>query len=308
MVSLDRTAEFCIKEKEAFAELPMFNEAAEKLRVLVVEMRELNVLLDENTVGYTAAKNEAKVALLAKVMPVLRKVQAFASITEDEVLQNAVKYSRTKLIRMFQNLLGDTCRKVMEVSNEHMTDLAVYGLTAEMLEALEQAIVDFETKLVGTPLYIGQRKAAKQKLGTCMDEAMKLVRTRLDKLIELIKEDDRELYIKYKHARKPERAGSRKLSMKGMVRDSDTLQGIGRVMITVSRTDMPSKRRQGVMEQPVVVVQQLTALGGGFRIKSLEAGNYVITASKKGYDDATATFYINDSERTDIVLDMEANL
>ena len=73
-----------------------------------------------------------------------------------------------------------------------------------MLTALGDAITDFDVKLVGTPKYRGEQKAAKQNMDIYFAQAADIVKNKLDVLAEIIKDTNPETYVEYKNTRKNE--------------------------------------------------------------------------------------------------------
>lgn len=304
--SIKRTKDFCVLHSTEFDDLPSFNSEVTNLGALEENIRVQNQVLEVSTHGYTQAKEDSKENLLKVLLPMLKMVQAFASMSKDPILINAVNYTESALRTMLQNILSDTCRTILKLCHEHISDLKAYGLTDAMLPILSAAIDDFSTKLDGTPTYKGERKAARKAIKNWFAEARDILKPKLDKLIELKRYSHPDIYVGYKNSRKPETPGYRTLALRVVVRETGTNLPIAGATIAIARTDAPEAGKKasggGALDKGV----KISAAKGGIRVKTLEAGEYTITASKKGYATQTITMYINDGERTDAQLELSA--
>lgn len=302
--SIKRTKDFCVLHNTELDDLPSFNSEVTNLGTLEDNIRVLNQKLEENTHGYTKAKNDAKESLLKVILPVFKIVQAYASVSKDSILLNSVDYSETMLRGMLQNILCDTCRKVLVICNDHLGDLTTYGLTEPMIKNAGAAVDDFYTKLDGTPDYIGQKKAARQDMDTWFAEANDILKNTLDRLIELKKDGNTELYVGYKNTRKPEVHGYRTLSLRVKVLLTGTKIPIPGASVLLTRMDATEEEKKasggGALDKGV----KISGAKGGLWYKSLAAGEYTLTVSKKGYTTNTITVYCNDGERTDALIEL----
>jgi len=231
--SLTKTVDLCTRKSADFAGLPAFNAGVLQLGALVLTIREQNRVVEISTQGFTNAKNTSKELLVAAFLPVLKRVQAYASISKNDVLKNAVKLTNTAILKMQESMLSDTCRSIQATCQELATELAPYGLTPEMLVTLGNAITDFDTKMVGTPQYRGEQKAAKLKIDACFAEAADITKNKLDLLAEIIKDTNPGTYVEYKNSRKLELTGSRTMALKGKA--VDTANGLPIEGVTLTK-------------------------------------------------------------------------
>jgi len=301
--SYSNTVDLCTRKSVDFADLPLFNAEVLKLSGLVTNIREQNRVLENSTEGFTNAKNTSKNLLIQTLLPILKRIQAYASISRDQVLQNAVKLTKTDLLRMRESLLSDTCRTIMVTCQEKTTELTPYGLTPAMLTLLGAAITDFDAKLVGTPQYLGEQKAAKKNIATSFAEADDIVNTKLDVLAEIITDTNPQTYIEYRNSRKLDLPGSHTMSLKGIVVVAGTSEPIPGATVTITKNENgDSKAKAGGTDLQKNVKQSATQ--GGFQIQSLPAGTYTITAVKVGFTEQTVTVYINDGEMSEVKLEL----
>jgi hypothetical protein len=172
-----------------------------------------------------------------------------------------------------------------------------------MTLALDNAITDFDTKMVGTPQYRGEQKAAKLKIDNCFAEGTDIVKNKLDLLAEIIKDTNPGTYVEYKNSRKLELTGSRTMSLKGKAIDAATGLPIEGVTITISKNGNGEMKAKAGGSELTKTVKR-TSPKGGFQLQTLPAGTYTITATREGYAELTVTVFINDGEMSDVKLEM----
>lgn len=301
--SLTKTVDLCTRKSADFTSLPTFNAEVTKLGLLVTTVREQNRILEVSTQGFTNAKNTSKEQLVATFLPVLKRVQAYASISKNDVLKNAVKLTNTSILKMQESMLSETCRSIQATCQQHATELAPYGLTPEMMVTLGNAITEFDAKMVGTPQYRGEQKAAKLKIEASFAEAADIVKNKLDLLIEIIKDTNSGTYVEYKSSRKLELTGSRTMALKGKAVDSTTGNPVEGVTINIFKSEtgeMKAKAGGAELQKNV----KRTSAKGGFQLQTLPAGTYTITATREGFAEQTVTVYVNDGEMSEVKLEM----
>ena len=301
--SWTKVVDLCTRKSDDFAGLPTFNQEVTTLAGLLSSIRSQNQVLEVSTKGYTEAKNAAKEGLIAVLMPVLKRVQAYASISKDEVLKNEVKLSSSELAKMYESMLASTCRAVKQVCEAKSAVLAPYGLTEPMLRSLDDAITAFEAKLAGSPQYRGEQKAAKLTIEMYFGQGDDIIKNKLDMLAEIIKDTNPETYTEYRNARKLEMSGSRTLALKFKVHEAGSQTPVNRVKLTLTKVETEESKKKGGGSDLAKNVKFTSPLGG-CQVKSLEAGSYSITATKEGFLPQTVTVFVNDGETSEVKIEM----
>lgn len=292
--SMNKTVDLCTRKSDDFKDLPSFTNDVLRLKTVAADISKENQVLEVSTQGFTNAKNASKEILLKDLNPPLKRIQAYASVSKNQVLQQAVKLTDTKLSKIHESMLSSTCRSIFELCQANLAELQVYGLTPAMLTALENSIVDFEAKLIGTPKYKGEQKAAKQNIDRFFAEASDLLKNKLDVLAEIIKDTYPETYVEYKSSRKLVITAGRSLALKGRITEAGTGKPMAGVTVTIVKNGNGEMKAAAGADLSKTVKR--TAAQGGFQLKSLPAGAYTITASKAGYADQSVIVYINDGE------------
>ena len=112
------------------------------------------------------------------------------------------------------------------------THLDVYKRQA-LIDALDTSVADFEAKLLGTPQYIGEQKAAKQKREKAINACEEIMTNDLDMIVEILKHENPETYAGYQHARKVKMMGRRTMALKIKVVESNSKNRVPGVNITI---------------------------------------------------------------------------
>lgn len=301
--SMNRTVDLCTRKSDDFKDLPSFDADVLRLKTLATDISKENQVLEVSTQGFTKAKDASKENLLKDLKLPLIRIQAYASKSKDHVLLQAVKFTDTKLDKIHESMLGSTCRSISELCQANSVALVAYGTTPAMLTTLDSSITDYEAKLIGTPQYKGEQKAAKENIERYFAEGADILKNNLDPLAEIIKDTHPETYVEYKNSRKVVITARRSLSLKGKVTEAGTGLPISGVTITiVKKEDDEMKAARGGAE--LVKTVKRTAAGGGFQVKSLDVSAYIVTASKVGFADKSVTVYINDGETGSVNLEL----
>lgn len=297
------TYNYCEEKSSDFNDVPGFNDLIPVLGTELNTIRDQDLILEENVKGYIKERNASKETLLDLFLPILGKVKIFAKVSKDKLLLEKVKYAPSKLKHTNGVALKSAITVVTKLCHENMAGLKQYGLTDEMLTELGIALADFNEKLEGTPKYQGVQKATRELMEASFVRVAEIFRDSLDVLAELICDTNKQTYLEYKNTRKVV-VYTRKLSLKGKVLDADTREPIAEVKISITQLEDPEMPKKanggGALDKGV----KISAAKGGFQLKTLEAGVYTLTTSKKGYRTQTITIYVNDRERTNALLEL----
>jgi hypothetical protein len=297
------THNYCTEKSSDFDDVPGFNELIPELGKELDIIWDQNVILEESVKGYTKERNASKETLLDLFLPILGKIKILARYSKDKLLLERVNYTPSKLKRTNGVALKTAITVVTKLCQENMAGLKQYGLTDAMLTELGAAVADFNEKLEGTPKYKAVLKATRETMDASFARVAEIFRDSLDVLVELIRDTNKQTYLEYKNTRKVV-VYTRRLSLKGKVLDADTRQPIAEVKISITQLEDPEMPKKanggGALDKGV----KISAAKGGFQLKTMEAGVYTLTTSKKGYRTQTITIYVNDNERTNVLLEL----
>ena len=173
----------CVLKRKApdFAAFITVGEDVIKLDGFIADIDEQNNILEISTKGYTETKNASKFdAVTIQLRPVSTRLMAYASKNKLDVLKNEVKFTEKALLKKSDKRLPNILRNYVKNARKYLPQMASLGLTEVMIVALEEAIVDFEAKLLGTPQYQGIQKAAKQRIDKDLADGEDLLKSDID--------------------------------------------------------------------------------------------------------------------------------
>ena len=300
--SLDKTVDFCIKNREDFKHLPTFNDEILILDGLTRSMHGKIQDLVGKTQDFTTAKNMAKIPMVEKTLSHAAYIYAYAGVHRDFIIPNVVKVTYSSLMRLRDNKLGDVCRAILKLVIQMSDQLSPYGLIPELSTNLDSLIADYESKLIGTPEYNASQNSIKGSLKSDYDKACDLANKTLDPLVELLKDTKPGIYSEYGNMRKIILKAGRTLSLKGKAINASTGDAIWGAIVSITRVENPDSK--GKTDTDVQKTVKRTSTRGGFQISSLPSGTYIITVTKAGYTSEPITVYINDGEMTRVVIKM----
>ncbi len=246
--------------------------------------------------GHTQSKDALKEKVITGLLEVVKRAKAFAIVTDDKVLQEAVNYPYSKLRRLPQASLMGAVNAVMDAVRPKLTAIAPYGLTPEMLQQVEQDLVAYTNALPGTKRAIAGRKTATGELDNLFMEADQSMK-KIDALMDIISTADPLFYQEYKNLRtiddlkrKSGKSGEGKTGISGTVASLETGLNQRGVKVSIVGTNQSS----------------LTDGEGNYSLPLAAAGSYSLKAELKGYADYEEDeIEVIAGEMTDIDFDME---
>lgn len=271
---------------------------------LITDIDTQTDILDISTKGYTETKNAAKIyAVTIALRPVSTRIMAYACKNRLDVLKNEINFTEKALLKKADKRLVNILRVFLKNARIYLPDMSSLGLTEDMINALEAAIADFEAKLLGTPQYLGEQKAAKQRIAKDIADGEILLKNDIDPITEIIRDDKPATYAEYQNARKIKLPPRRKLALKIKVFESGSLQLLSGVTLTITPDTNGDLMKAGADLQKTV---KRTSPFGASQVKNLSDGKYLITAEKPGLEPKTATAYISSGQTCIVIIEMTA--
>ncbi|KAF0204760.1 MAG: hypothetical protein FD170_185 [Bacteroidetes bacterium] len=246
--------------------------------------------------GHTQTKDALKQKVIDGLLEIVKRVKAYAIVTDDKILQEAVKYSYTNLQRLPQTSIVGAVNRVLDAARPKLADIAPYGLSPEMVENVEQDLQAYVAALPGTKRVIAYRKTATGELDnlfTAADSSLK----KIDALMDIVSNADPLFYQEYKNLRmvddlkrKSNGNGSGKTGISGTVANLETGLNQPGVRVSIVGTNQST----------------LTDAEGNYTLPLSEAGSYSIKAELKGYADYEEDeIEVESGVITDVDFDME---
>ncbi|PKO95676.1 MAG: hypothetical protein CVU14_11370 [Bacteroidetes bacterium HGW-Bacteroidetes-9] len=246
--------------------------------------------------GYTQTKEAIQQQVIGSMLDIIRRAKAFAFVTNDLILKQAVNYTYNKLNKLPQDSLIDVCNKIVSDCKPKVDLMADYGLTPAMLEAIEPELAAYAAALPGTKQVIASRKTATAELKVLFAEVDHTFK-RIDALMDIISAADPLFYQEYKNLRviddlrrKSSSNGVKTTGIAGVVSNLETGLKQAGVLVSVVGTNFST----------------LTDAEGNYTLSLKEAGVYSLKAELKGYNDyEEEDIEVNQGEMTTVDFDME---
>lgn len=201
-----------------------------------------------------------------------------------------VKYSRSSLERLADNILIIASRIIYDKSKLHLPDLNHYGVTDAVILSLNKAIEDYDASIPKPRSGIVTKRVATGNLKQLFEATDYLLKNQMDVLVGIVKDLYPDFYANYVSSIKIINTASHPLSLRCSVVDS---LGIPVVGVTALVTENGKTYK--------------TKTKGGFYVKSLAAGVYKVLFSKEGYLSQEVPVVIASGERTDVSVILEAS-
>lgn len=106
--------------------------------------------------GHTQTKEALQV--IESILEIMKRAKEYAIVTENLILKDAVNYTYTQLDAMPQDSLVSVASKLVTTCAEHITEMAGYGLTRQMPDAVNPQLTEYAAALPGTKRAIASRK------------------------------------------------------------------------------------------------------------------------------------------------------
>ncbi len=234
--------------------------------------------------GITQKRGRLKEKLVVKAFDYSSKLSAFAKLADNQPLYTDIYFTESDLRYVSNGDLRGHALKIHNKATEYLSELSPYHINEEGLAELMSLINDFAATFsksrVATLLGKETRNKIKEEFHVC-DKALK----KLDALVGIVKLDEPEFYKRYIAARKIILIGRNSYSLIGKITDALTGEPLinADILITFKQNGSVNQR---LSAEPI---QKKSARKGGFIIKSLENGDYLVSVSRSGYVTKEAT-------------------
>lgn len=265
-----------------------YGNAVVRFQSKILLIRDIVEVQETPLTGISKDKMNAREAMKVEALLVSGAVTAYATITNNQQLKNAVHFTATDLMRDRDTLASERARIIHDQAISVVGSLADYGVTAVTLTSLMDKIVAFEALLVAPRVAIVDKKGATSSLKALMSEADALLRDEMDVLMPPFLLSAPVFYDAYFNARIIVDTGSIKPSVVILVTAKDALTGI-----VLSDVDLSA----GVEGKPDKVYNATVRQDGRLRI-ALPASaignlaNVNLRALKAGYDQSLLTLAV----------------
>lgn len=253
-------------DSATLALMPNFSSLFNRFRNNVDLIRSKSFEQGLNRKGNRMTKEEYRNLLIERALNVSNRVKAYASEENNLVLKQEVTFNYTSLNRLRDAYLPDVCQGIHTIAVANLANLATYGVTEPLLNALRETILGYNSYLPLPRTGIVTRKLLTEQIAELFKENTTLI-DRLDELVEMIKTDNPEFVKNYFFSRKIVDTGHVKLALRGTIVDQDGMP-INKVTITVAT----------IPEQETKSTDK-----GYYQFKTLPDGQYQLLFKREGY-------------------------
>jgi hypothetical protein len=294
--SFKATKEFFSKNKSVFDPLPGAPDLISVHELNCGQIDNLAVLQGNGRSTLTESKGELRADLIAFTLDVSKRMKAYATIEGKKDLIPLVNVSASELNKMADQKVLARARGIYDQTLPNVTLATAYGITAERMTAFLALLNDFNIKSSRPKVGKEEQKQVNLNLELCIQSTEENL-VKMDILVELIREPNAELYRSYLDLRRIASPGHGTLALKGKVTDAASGLPVKGVNIVIDPAPGNKHGRQ---------FRKMTTVRGGFTLKSMAEGKYVITASKGRYLPLTVTVTVINGERTEVHLELQA--
>jgi len=240
-----------------------------------------------NRTGLRMDKERDRLLMAEACLNVSARMRAFAKATGDAVLFEEVSGTRSFMVVKSEFVVLDYCSMVHGKAVALLSELGDYGVTQGMLDLLASRIEAYHLKIPMPRHSILERKQSTRKLAVSMQRCRELLQA-MDIYVRMLEFSEPTFYMRYFFSRKQVPTGSRKLSLRGVVRDE---QG---VVLSGVRVFIPVLKRETV-----------TTERGNYRFKHLPPGIYLVVFEREGFLKLSVQVAITANQRMDLSVVLE---
>ncbi len=168
---------------------------------LMAKIEVVHQVQQGNTTGARQLKLKEEAEMIDAAVQLAATMYVYAQVNERSDLQEKCSISVSQMERMSDELVLTTCRNVYNEAVPLGDELADYGKTTDDIIALKQEIDEFAALISSPRSAIVTRSQATKELDILITETNDLLRNKVDKLMELLKDSQPKVYNTYLAAR-----------------------------------------------------------------------------------------------------------
>ena len=268
------------------AKMPSFGPVYSDFEKVIKDLNTASELQIYSRKGYSMDKEEQKIVMATACMNVSLCIMAYAVSTGNTVLYEEVNRPISYITRKADTHARDYCSWILLKGNELATDLLPFGLVAADLTALQDS-VDLYTLLIPKPRYqIVSRKQFTVEIKRLITLGLEQL-FKMDAYVAALRYKEAAFFAAYFDNRELVDAGSRKLSLRGVILNTLGLPVDG-VKVSI----------------PELKIEKLSTAKGHYEMKSVPAGVYDIEFALEGYETFKTQVAIVAKERTELDVEL----
>ena len=287
LVMLMILRDYLIQYNAIVLTIPNLNGLLTNLQTLINQIQSVSVSQISNKTGVKENKEELRNNVVVIGGDVARRLSAYATIANNDILFQEVHVSDAELLKLTDERLRDTIQLIYDRGMANMTTASAYGINSFLLSSLLSALNAYNVAMPKPRLSITEKRQATILMAKLFDDVDALL-MKIDILVDIVKLTQTSFHSGFKSARVLIDRGGRKRMLTMFV--IDLLDGTPIKGVTCKFT----------LETHEIVKK--SSVKGGFFIKSMPEGVYKLRANKSGYKELVRDVAVvkNESSRLTI--------
>ena len=286
--------EFFTVHAEVIQTIPNLEEISNALNALLPEIQQASMKQMFHRYGEVAGKKQLKANLIMQCGDVSRKLMAYSALCGDLVLLYEIKTSDTALGRMPEGKLIAFSEILYDRGILHLDKAAAYELLPKNLSDLEAARHAFVEAISGPRMSIIACKVATENLTALFKQVDELL-GKADLLVGIVRLSNPDFFNAYRNFRMIVDRVGHGLQLIISVMDKANKQPLPGALCFLAHAVKP--------EHPIH--SKRSAAKGSLKVKSLESGKYLLTATLAGYQKYSSYVYVTKGEFVRVGVEME---
>lgn len=194
---------FCTDHDATLNTYPFFTEHAAELQANISHIEQLDVAASADISGVTEDKDALEDALAKATLRLVGSLKLLYKKTKDQQHFNAIDFTRSQIFHTADNTLLTRATLVHEHASSNLAADPAYGITQELVDALNDLINRYKEVMRSPQGAITDRKFSKEDLRNTIDLTLKeTLNEGLDIVLEMASAEHPDLYTQYLDARK----------------------------------------------------------------------------------------------------------
>lgn len=277
--------------------LPSFSANVSLLGTNVGAQGVILARLEADIRAVTESKGVDKQDAIDTGLVLSKKLVALAKVSKNVELARLA--SAPKLDKMADGVLQAKLVQLNQLGVEYKAAAAAFGVTDDMLDDQLSKALNFLEAIPKPRMSKSDVKKLNQEFTQLQKESVEILDV-MDAIVDSEKETQPGFWQGYFNVRTIVDIGGRHLALKVQVNDAESGEGVGAVKLEFILQTSEGKEASTDLMKSV----KWTGPKGISNVDTLDAGTYLIRASKEGYVTQTVTAYVNEGELTRVVIEM----
>lgn len=257
--------------------LPSFSDAFSDFENHLALLQEALEAQESNITGFAKEKESLEEILVDKAIAVARSVFAYAEKENNKPLREKVNYAPSYLKSTRDTARIQICQVIHDEAENVIADLEDYGVDSNTLKKLQKAIDDYQAAIASPRNATTERKKATVLVSRLFGVMDRILKGRMDMLMENFKSDNLDFYKQFFNSRMIIALGNRNTILKGIVKN-------GKADFPVVSATVEFIVNAG--EENEKISTTMTNKAGEFIFESVPTGEHKLKVSKEGLESA----------------------